>query len=411
MAELTGKTILVGVTGGIAAYKMPNLISMLVQKGADVHVLLTQNAKNIIPPLPFEALTGNRCLTSPFEQSDPPVIHHIALAKKADLMFIAPASADIIGKCANGIADDMLTSTILACKCPIYFAPAMNDRMYTNSIVQENMEKLRRHGWHQIDPAVGHLACGGAGLGKMPNPEELYLYIERELAFKKDMAGIKLLVTAGATQEAIDPVRYITNHSSGKMGYAIAKAAMLRGAEVTLVSGRTALTPSPFVDTVNIVSAADMYREVTSRAPEQDIIIKAAAVADYTPAQVADEKIKKKDDDLSIPLTRTQDILGYLGAHRIPGQILCGFSMETEHMLENSRKKLEKKNVDLIAANNVKVTGAGFRGDTNILTLITREDETELPLMSKEQAAHHLLDKLLEIRLQMQHERGISDED
>ena len=411
MAELTGKTILVGVSGGIAAYKMPNLVSMLVQNGADVHVLLTENAKNIIPPLPFEALTGNRCLTSPFERSDPPVIHHIALAKKADLLFLAPASADIIGKCANGIADDMLTSTILACQCPIYFAPAMNDRMYTNSIVQENMEKLRRHGWHQIDPAVGHLACGGAGLGKMPNPEELYLYIQRELACKKDMAGLKLLVTAGATQEAIDPVRYITNHSSGKMGYAIAKAAMLRGAEVTLVSGRTALTPSPFVHTVDVVSAADMYREVTARAPEQDIIIKAAAVADYTPAEVADEKIKKKDGDLSIPLIRTQDILGYLGAHRVPGQVLCGFSMETEHMLENSRKKLEKKNVDLIAANNVKVAGAGFQGDTNVLTLITRENEVELPLMSKEQAAHQLLNKLLEIRLEFGHKGEIDDDD
>lgn len=411
MAELTGKTILVGVSGGIAAYKMPNLVSMLVQNGADVHVLLTENAKNIIPPLPFEALTGNRCLTSPFERSDPPVIHHIALAKKADLLFLAPASADIIGKCANGIADDMLTSTILACQCPIYFAPAMNDRMYTNSIVQENMEKLRRHGWHQIDPAVGHLACGGAGLGKMPNPEELYLYIQRELACKKDMAGLKLLVTAGATQEAIDPVRYITNHSSGKMGYAIAKAAMLRGAEVTLVSGRTALTPSPFVHTVDVVSAADMYREVTARAPEQDIIIKAAAVADYTPAEVADEKIKKKDGDLSIPLTRTQDILGYLGAHRVPGQVLCGFSMETQHMLENSRKKLEKKNVDLIAANNVKVAGAGFQGDTNVLTLITRENEVELPLMSKEQAAHQLLNKLLEIRLEFGHKGEIDDDD
>ena len=411
MAELTGKTILVGVSGGIAAYKMPNLVSMLVQNGADVHVLLTENAKNIIPPLPFEALTGNRCLTSPFERSDPPVIHHIALAKKADLLFLAPASADIIGKCANGIADDMLTSTILACQCPIYFAPAMNDRMYTNSIVQENMQKLRRHGWHQIDPAVGHLACGGAGLGKMPNPEELYLYIQRELACKKDMAGLKLLVTAGATQEAIDPVRYITNHSSGKMGYAIAKAAMLRGAEVTLVSGRTALTPSPFVHTVDVVSAADMYREVTASAPEQDIIIKAAAVADYTPTEVADEKIKKKDGDLSIPLTRTQDILGYLGAHRVPGQVLCGFSMETEHMLENSRKKLEKKNVDLIAANNVKVAGAGFQGDTNVLTLITRENEVELPLMSKEQAAHQLLNKLLEIRLEFGHKGEIDDDD
>lgn len=398
MAELSGKTILVGVTGGIAAYKIPNLVSILVQKGADVHVLLTENAKNIIPPVPFEALTGNRCLTSPFERSDPPVIHHIALAKKADLMFIAPASADVIGKCANGIADDMLTSTILACKCPIYFAPAMNDRMYTNSIVQENMAKLVFHGWHQINPATGHLACGGEGLGKMPNPEELYLYIERELAREKDMTGVKLLVTAGATQEAIDPVRYITNHSSGKMGYAIAKEAMLRGAEVTLVSGVSALTPPVFVETVTAVSAEDMYREVTSRAPAQDIIIKAAAVADYTPICTADEKIKKSDGDLSIPLKRTKDILGFLGEHKAPEQVLCGFSMETEHMLENSRKKLTKKNADLIAANNVKVQGAGFQGDTNVLTLITAEDETELPLMSKQEVAGKLLDRLMEIR-------------
>ena len=398
MAELSGKTILVGVTGGIAAYKIPNLVSILVQKGADVHVLLTENAKNIIPPVPFEALTGNRCLTSPFERSDPPVIHHIALAKKADLMFIAPASADVIGKCANGIADDMLTSTILACKCPIYFAPAMNDRMYTNSIVQENMAKLVRHGWHQIDPAIGHLACGGEGLGKMPNPDQLYLYIERELAREKDMAGVKLLVTAGATQESIDPVRYITNHSSGKMGYAIAKEAMLRGAEVTLVSGVSALTPPVFVETVTAISAEDMYREVTSRAPAQDIIIKAAAVADYTPICTADEKIKKSDGDLSIPLKRTKDILGFLGEHKAPEQVLCGFSMETEHMLENSRKKLTRKNADLIAANNVKVQGAGFQGDTNVLTLITAEDETELPLMSKQEAAGKLLDRLMEIR-------------
>jgi phosphopantothenoylcysteine decarboxylase/phosphopantothenate--cysteine ligase len=292
----------------------------------------------------------------------------------------------------------MLTSTILACQCPIYFAPAMNDRMYTNSIVQENMEKLRRHGWHQIDPAVGHFACGGEGLGKMPNPDELYLYVERELAREKDMAGIRLLVTAGATQEAIDPVRYITNHSSGKMGYAIAKAAMLRGAEVTLISGVTALQKPAFVQTVDIVSAADMYREVTGRAPEQDIIIKAAAVADYTPETVADQKIKKADGEMSIPLKRTQDILGYLGAHRTPGQILCGFSMETENMLENSRKKLEKKQVDLIAANNLKVAGAGFQGDTNVLTLISKDAVEELPLMSKEEAANRLLDRLLELR-------------
>ena len=398
MGELSGKTILVGVTGGIAAYKTPNLVSMLVQQGADVHVLLTENAKNIIPPVPFEALTGNRCLTSPFERSDPPVIHHIALAKKADLVIIAPASADVIGKCANGIADDMLTSTILACQCPVYFAPAMNDRMYVNSIVQENMEKLRRHGWHQIDPVSGHLACGTDGLGKMPDPKELYQYVRRELAFPHDLAGMKVLVTAGATQEAIDPVRYITNHSSGRMGYAVAEAAMLRGAEVTLVSGQTALAPPPFVETVPVVSAEDMFREVTARAPGMDFVIKAAAVADYTPEETADHKIKKADGEMAIRLRRTKDILAFLGEHKPAGQLLCGFSMETENLIENSRGKLFRKNLDMIAANSLKTPGAGFQGETNVLTLITRDAEIPLPLMSKFEAAGKLLDTLLAMR-------------
>lgn len=394
----SGKTILIGVSGGIAAYKIPNLVSMLVKQHADVHVILTKGAMEFIPPIPFEALTGNRCLTDTFERTQPPEIHHVSLAKKADLMLIAPASADIIGKLACGIADDMLTSTVLPCRCPILFSPAMNDRMYGNPIVQDNMARLRRYGFIQIDAAVGHLACGDDGQGKMPEPAELFQYIERELAHEKDMAGVKLLVTAGATQEAIDPVRYITNHSSGKMGYAIAKAAMLRGAEVTLVTGKTAIQPPPFVKTVPVVSARDMFEAVTAAAPEQDIIIKAAAVADYTPVTAADQKIKKKDGDLSIPLKRTDDILGWLGQHRTPGQFLCGFSMETEHMLENSRGKLARKGIDLIAANNLRVEGAGFQGDTNVLTLISADEELALPLMSKEQAAMALLDQILKMR-------------
>lgn len=394
----TGKTILVGVSGGIAAYKIPNLVSMLVKQHADVHVILTRGAAEFIPPLPFEALTGNRCLTDTFERSYPPEIHHITLAKKADLMLIAPASADIIGKLAGGIADDMLTSTVLPCRCPILFSPAMNDRMYQNPIVQDNMAKLRRFGFIQIDAAVGHLACGDDGMGKMPEPAELFQHIERALADKRDMAGLKVLVTAGPTQEAFDPVRFLTNHSSGKMGYAVAKAAMLRGAEVTLVSGPTALAKPPFVETVPVVSAADMFEAVSARAPEQDIIIKAAAVADYTPLTTADEKLKKADGDLSIPLKRTTDILGWLGANRRPGQFLCGFSMETENMLENSRRKLHKKGIDLIAANNLKVAGAGFQGDTNVLTLISETEELSLPLLSKEEAADRLLDQIMKMR-------------
>ena len=398
MGELSGKTILVGVTGGIAAYKTPNLVSMLVQRGADVHVLLTENAKNIIPPVPFEALTGNRCLSSPFERSDPPVIHHIALAKKADLVIIAPASADVIGKCANGIADDMLTSTILACQCPIYFAPAMNDRMYAIRSSRRIWKSSAATAGTRSTRFPGHLACGTEGLGKMPDPAELYTYVRRELAFPHDMAGMKVLVTAGATEEAIDPVRYITNHSSGRMGYAVAEAAMLRGAEVTLVSGHTALAPPPFVEMVPVVSAADMFREVTARAPGMDLVVKAAAVADYTPVETADHKIKKADGELSIRLRRTQDILAFLGEHKPAGQLLCGFSMETENLIENSRKKLLGKNLDMIAANSLTTPGAGFQGETNVLTLITKDAEIPLPLMGKFEAAGKLLDALMAMR-------------
>ncbi|MEG1426325.1 MAG: bifunctional phosphopantothenoylcysteine decarboxylase/phosphopantothenate--cysteine ligase CoaBC [Oscillospiraceae bacterium] len=396
--NLKGKTILIGVSGGIAAYKIPSLVSMLVQVGADVHVLLTQNGAKFIPPAPFEALTGNRCLSDTFERSYPPEIHHISLAKKADLVLIAPASANIIGKMANGIADDLLSSTILACGCPKLIAPAMNTHMFENPIVQDNLKKLEHYGFISIYPKEGHLACGDTGAGKMPEPQELFAYIERELLCVKDLTGQKLLVTAGPTQEAIDPVRYITNHSSGKMGYAIAKAAMLRGAEVTLVTGKTALTPPLFVKTLSIVSAAEMFDAVTQLSRQQDIIIKAAAPADYTPVDVAVEKIKKREGDLSIPLKRTRDILKYLGEHRTTNQFLCGFSMETENMLQNSRKKLIDKNVDLIAANNVKIDGAGFAGDTNVLTLISRQQEIPLEKMSKDEAAHALLDVIIQMK-------------
>ncbi|MEG1075308.1 MAG: bifunctional phosphopantothenoylcysteine decarboxylase/phosphopantothenate--cysteine ligase CoaBC [Ruthenibacterium sp.] len=396
--HLNGKTILVGVSGGIAAYKIPNLVSILVKAGADVHVILTRNGANFIPPAPFEALTGNRCLSDTFERSFPPEIHHITLAKKADLVLIAPASANIIGKLANGIADDLLSSTLLACQCPRLIAPAMNTRMFENPIVQDNIKKLAHYGYIFVEPEAGHLACGDVGTGKMPEPQTLFAYMERALFCEKDLQGQKLLVTAGATQEAIDPVRYITNHSSGKMGYAIAKAAMLRGADVTLVTGKTALAPPLFVKTISVVSAADMFDAVTQLAAQQDIIIKAAAPADYTPVCAASEKIKKKDGALSIPLKRTQDILKYLGEHRTPHQFLCGFSMETENMLQNSRKKLLEKNVDLIAANNLKTEGAGFAGDTNVLTLISRQEEIPLEKMSKDEAAHALLDLISQMK-------------
>lgn len=392
---LEGKTVLLGVTGSIAAYKIAYLASALKKQQADVHVLMTRNATNFINPITFETLTGNKCLVDTFDRNFQFQVEHVSIAKKADVVMIAPASANVIGKLAHGIADDMLTTTIMACRCKKFISPAMNTNMFENPIVQDNLKILEHYGYEVIDPAVGYLACGDTGAGKMPEPETLLNYILRECACEKDMKGLKVLVTAGPTQEAIDPVRYFTNHSSGKMGYAIAKMAMLRGADVTLVSGRTALTPPPFVRVVPVVTARDMYEAVTSVSQEQDIIIKAAAVADYRPASVSDEKIKKKDDDMSIALERTDDILKYLGEHKPDGQFLCGFSMETENMIGNSRVKLTRKNLDMVAANNVKMAGAGFQGDTNVLTLITQDEEVSLPLMSKEDAAGKILDKIL----------------
>lgn len=392
---LEGKTVLLGVTGSIAAYKIAYLASALKKQQADVHVLMTRNATNFINPITFETLTGNKCLVDTFDRNFQFQVEHVSIAKKADVVMIAPASANVIGKLAHGIADDMLTTTIMACRCKKFISPAMNTNMFENPIVQDNLKILEHYGYEVIDPAVGYLACGDTGAGKMPEPETLLNYILRECACEKDMKGLKVLVTAGPTQEAIDPVRYITNHSSGKMGYSIAKMAMLRGADVALVSGRTALTPPPFVRVVPVVTARDMYEAVTSVSQEQDIIIKAAAVADYRPASVSDEKIKKKDDDMSIALERTDDILKYLGEHKPDGQFLCGFSMETENMIGNSRVKLIRKNLDMVAANNVKMAGAGFQGDTNVLTLITQDEEVSLPLMSKEDAAGKILDKIL----------------
>lgn len=392
---LEGKTVLLGVTGSIAAYKIAYLASALKKQQADVHVLMTRNATNFINPITFETLTGNKCLVDTFDRNFQFQVEHVSIAKKADVVMIAPASANVIGKLAHGIADDMLTTTIMACRCKKFISPAMNTNMFENPIVQDNLKTMEHYGYEVIDPAVGYLACGDTGTGKMPEPETLLNYILRECACEKDMKGLKMLVTAGPTQEAIDPVRYITNHSSGKMGYAIAKMAMLRGADVTLVSGRTALALPPFVRVVPVVTARDMYEAVTSVSQEQDIIIKAAAVADYRPASVSDEKIKKKDDDMSIALERTDDILKYLGEHKPDGQFLCGFSMETENMIGNSRVKLTRKNLDMVAANNVKMAGAGFQGDTNVLTLITQDEEVSLPLMSKEDAAGKILDKIL----------------
>ena len=396
---LEGKTVLLGVTGSIAAYKIAYLASALKKQQADVHVLMTRNATNFINPITFESLTGNKCLVATFDRNFQFQVEHVSIAKKADVVMIAPASANVIGKLAHGIADDMLTTTIVACRCKKFISPAMNTNMFENPIVQDNLKTLEHYGYEVIDPAVGYLACGDTGAGKMPEPETLLNYILRECACEKDMKGLKVLVTAGPTQEAIDPVRYITNHSSGKMGYAIAKMAMLRGADVTLVSGRTALAPPPFVRVVPVVTARDMYEAVTSVGQEQDIIIKAAAVADYRPASVSDEKIKKKDDDMSIALERTDDILKYLGEHKPEGQFLCGFSMETENMIGNSRVKLTRKNLDMVAANNVKMAGAGFQGDTNVLTLITQDEEVSLPLMSKEDAASKILDRILFLRV------------
>ena len=395
---LTGKTVLLGVTGSIAAYKIASLASALKKLDADVHVIMTKNATNFINPITFETLTGNKCLVDTFDRNFEFQVEHVSIAKKADVVMLAPASANVIGKIAHGIADDMLTTTIMACKCHVFVAPAMNTNMYTNPILQDNLNILRKYGYEIIEPASGYLACGDTGTGKMPEPEYLLSHILREIACKKDFAGKKVLVTAGPTMEAIDPVRYITNHSSGKMGYALAKMAMLRGAEVTLVSGKTAITPPDFVKIVSVTSAKEMFDAVTSVSNEQDIIIKAAAVADYRPTNVSDEKVKKSDGELSIPLERTDDILKFLGATKREGQFLCGFSMETSNMIGNSRAKLEKKNLDMIAANNLKVQGAGFEGDTNVLTLITQNEEVSLELMSKEDAANIILDKILSMQ-------------
>lgn len=390
--------VLLGVTGGIAAYKLPNLCSLLVKKGYQVETILTANAQKIVSPIPFEGLSGNRCHTDTFDPADTKKVEHIALAREADLLVIAPASANILAKLRYGLADDMLSTTALACTCPKLLVPAMNTNMYENPATQENLQVLRDRGYLIMEPLSGRLACGTEGVGKMPEPSDIYDRIEAILACEKDLAGLRVLVTAGPTQEPLDPVRYLTNHSSGKMGYALAHAAMLRGAEVTLVSGPTSLKYPPLVKTIPVVTAGEMYEAVTKEAPKADIIIKAAAVADYTPAYTADNKIKKHDGDLSIPLKRTKDILGYLGEHRKPGQILCGFSMETENMLENSRKKLEKKHLDMVAANNVKVSGAGFQGNTNVITMITKDDVRELPIMDKEEAAHAILTRLLALR-------------
>ena len=389
---LQGKTVVLGVTGSIAAYKIASLASKLVKLHADVHVLMTQNATNFITPITFATLTGNKCLIDTFDRNFQFDVAHVSLAKKADVMLIAPASANVIGKIANGIADDMLTTTVMASTAPVLISPAMNTHMYENPIVQDNLQKLERFGYKIIAPAVGMLACHDVGAGKMPEPEMLLDWILREIACKKDLQGKKILVTAGPTQEAVDPVRYLTNHSTGKMGYALARCAMLRGADVTLVTGPTAITPPPFVQTVAVTSAEEMYQEVTKRAAEQNAIIMAAAVADYRPATVSAEKQKKQAGDAVLPLSRTKDILAYLGEHKPAGQFLCGFSMETQHMLENSRAKLKQKHLDMICANNLKVAGAGFGTDTNVVTLIQAQKEQELPLQSKEAVGHAILD-------------------
>lgn len=391
---LKGKTVILGVSGSIAAYKIASLASALVKLHCDVHVIMTQNATNFIHPITFETLTGNKCLVDTFDRNFDYSVEHVALAKRADVVMVAPATANVIAKMAHGLADDMLTTTILACQCPKIVAPAMNTRMFRNSIVQDNMKLLKCYGMEVIDPACGYLACGDTGEGKMPEPELLLQYILKALVTEKDMEGLHVLVTAGPTQEAIDPVRYITNHSTGKMGYAIAKAAAMRGAKVTLVSGPVQIAPPPFVEVVNVVSAEEMFREVTSRAQKQDIIIKTAAVADYRPAVVAAEKVKKKDGDLGIALERTKDILAHLGANKKEGQFLCGFSMETENMLENSITKLVKKNLDMVIANNLKVEGAGFGTNTNVVTIITRKGGEQLPLMSKDDVADKILDAI-----------------
>ena len=389
---LKGKTVLLGVTGGIAAYKAAALASALVKLHACVEVVMTQNATQFIAPLTFEQLTGNRTIIDTFDRNFAHQVEHISLAQRTDLVIIAPATANVCAKLAHGLADDMLTTTVLACKCPKLIAPAMNTNMYENPVTQDNLQILRKYGWQVITPASGRLACGAVGAGKLPEPEELVQHILREIAMPHDLAGKTVLVTAGATQESLDPVRYLTNHSTGKMGCAIAEAAMLRGAEVILVCGAVSTKTPPFVKVVKGISAQEMYEAVAEHAPKADYIFKAAAVADYTPADYSDDKMKKKDGDLNIPLKRTTDILAWLGANRRDGQVICGFSMETKDMLENSRVKLQKKNVDMICANNLKQEGAGFGVDTNVITVITKKEIQELPLQSKQSAAHAILD-------------------
>lgn len=392
---LKGKTVILAVTGSIAAYKIASLASALKKMQADVHVLMTKNAENFINPITFETLTGNKCLIDTFDRNFQYSVEHVSLAKLADVVMIAPASANVIGKIANGIADDMLTTTVMACRCKKIVVPAMNTNMYVNPIVQDNLEKLRRFGYEVVDPASGYLACGDTGQGKMPEPEMLLEYILKEIQYEKDLAGKKVLVTAGPTQEAIDPVRYITNHSSGKMGYALAKVCMRRGAEVTLVTGPTQIKAPEFVHVIPVTTAKEMFEAVIAHAGDQDIIIKAAAVADYRPKYVSDEKVKKKDGEMFIDMERTDDILRYLGEHKKEGQFLCGFSMETENMLENSRKKLYKKHLDMVAANNVKVEGAGFGGNTNVVTIITDDEEISLEKMTKEETAVQIVNQIL----------------
>ena len=396
---LKGKTVLLGVTGGIAAYKAAELCSLLVKQHANVEVVMTANATQFVAPLTFEQLSGHKCMVDTFDRNFTHHVEHIALAERTDLVMIAPATANVCAKLANGLADDMLTTTVLACTCPKYIAPAMNTHMYENPVTQDNLSKLKAYGWNVISPASGRLACGAVGKGKLPEPEDLLEYIMKELACPHDLEGKTVLITAGPTQEALDPVRFLTNHSTGKMGYALARMAMYRGAQVILVSGPTQQKPVPFVETVSVTSAEDMFREVTGRADQVNLFIMAAAVADYTPMLYADEKIKKQDGMVTLPLKRTQDILGWLGENRKEGQILCGFSMETENMLENSRKKLKKKNADMICANNLKVEGAGFGVDTNVLTLITPDQTAELPLMSKEKAADAILTMAISLKI------------
>ena len=395
---LKGKTVVLGVTGSIAAYKMANVASMLVKLHADVHVIMTENACQFITPVTFETLTGNKCMVDTFDRNFQFHVAHISIAKKADVLLVAPASANVIGKLANGIADDMLTTTAMACTCQKIVAPAMNTNMYHNPILQDNLKKLEGYGFTVIAPEKGLLACRDIGDGKMPSEDVLVGHILREIAHEKDLAGMKVIVTAGPTQESVDPVRYITNHSTGKMGYELAKAAMLRGAEVTLVSGVTNLEPPMFVDYVQVKSAGDMFEAMKSRFLDNDIIIKAAAAADYKPKSYSDEKTKKKDGEMSIELDRTQDILKYLGEHRREGQFYCGFSMETQNMLENSRVKLDKKNIDMVVANNLKIAGSGFGTDTNVVTMISKEEEIQLELLSKAEVAHKILDEILKLK-------------